>query len=210
MAANNIETLFSWYFRFNGYFTILNFSLHKDFKKKPGGGENDLIGVRFPYSKEEPRNHPFERDQILTLKNTKIDFIIVEIKTSRCDINESLLNKEYCNIQYVLKWMGFLNTPDEIEEAALGLYNNAIWETNDNHIVRIICCGNQINEKLKIRFPNLLQIDILQVLKFMHTRFRKGCNGIMRNNWDAFIQALANKCETESNPEKVLEWILKK
>jgi hypothetical protein len=50
MAANNIELIFTWYFRFNGYFTVPNFTVHKDYKKKAGGGEADLLGVRFPLS----------------------------------------------------------------------------------------------------------------------------------------------------------------
>ncbi len=59
MAANNVETIFTWYFRLNGYYTTPNFTVHKDFKKRPGGGEADLMAVRFPHSKEEPRNYPF-------------------------------------------------------------------------------------------------------------------------------------------------------
>ena len=107
MAANKVEIIFNWYFRFNGYFTTPNFTVHKDFRNRPGGGEADLLAVRFPHSIEKPRNYQFLHDDKLVVKE-KIDFVIVEIKSGLCCINDSWLNPEYRNVQYAIKWMGFL------------------------------------------------------------------------------------------------------
>lgn len=153
MSANNVENIFTWYFRFNGYFTTPNFTVHKDYKKKPGGGEADLLAVRFPYSKEEPKKYPFHRDETLIVKD-KIDFIIAEMKSSICDINPSWLNKEYRNIEYAIRWIGFLADEKEIAIAAQEIYNTSVWQPDGgNIVVRMVACGNETNERLTKLLP---------------------------------------------------------
>ena len=209
MAANNVETIFNWYFRLNGFFTTPNFTVHKDYKKKPGGGEADLLGVRFSYSKEEPRNYPFYKDDSLIIKE-KIDFIIVEIKSSKCNINPSWLNKEYQNIEYAIKWMGFLTDEKEIVTAAIEIYNTSIWQPDDKDIVvRMIACGNERNEELAEQLPKLQQIELQQVVHFLHKRFNTGCNQINRSNWDQYIGDFADLCQHEHDVEELRKWILK-
>jgi len=50
MAANRFELLATWYLRFNGYFTIQDFTVHPDFRKQGGGTDTDILAVRFPHS----------------------------------------------------------------------------------------------------------------------------------------------------------------
>jgi len=208
MAANNVETLFTWYFRLNGYFTTPNFTVHKDFRKRPGGGEADLLAVRFPYSKEEPRNYPFFRDEALVLKE-KVDFVIAEIKSSQCCINPAWLNKNYRNVQYALKWMGFLHDGKEIEIAAEEIYNTGIWQPeNREQVVRMISCGKDFNETLANEKPNLLQIELQRAAHFLHDRFNTGCNQINRANWDQAIRDFADLCQQEHDIERLKKWIL--
>ena len=208
MAANNVETIFTWYFRLNGYFTTPNFTVHKDYKKRPGGGEADLLAVRFPYSIEEPRNYPFFRDEQLVLKE-KDDFVIAEIKSSKCSINAAWLNKDYRNVQYAIKWMGLLHDENEIELAAEEIYNTGIWQPEARgQAIRMISCGKDIDENLAKEKPSLLQIELQRAVHFLHERFTIGCNQINRANWDQAIRVFADLCQREHNIERLKKWVL--
>lgn len=208
MAANKVETIFTWYFRFNGYFTTPNFTVHKDFKKQPGGGEADLLAVRFPHSNEEPRNYPFFRDDKLILKD-KVDFVIAEIKSSKCCINPAWLNKDYRNVQYAIKWMGFLSDDKLIEIAAEKIYKTGIWISEDKGwIIRMLSCGNDVDETLKNEKPNILQIELQCAIRFLYDRFNTGCNQINRVHWDQVIRDFAELCQHEHNFWKLKEWVL--
>ena len=53
--ADNYETLVRWYLRFNGYFTVESFIVHEATNQRnQQGGETDVLGVRFPFSQENP------------------------------------------------------------------------------------------------------------------------------------------------------------
>src|SRR5690348_6888261 len=75
MAANRYELLASWYLRFNGYFTTPNFIVHKDYRKRPGGTDADILAVRFPCSTEFQLRFKFECDPRLVVYQDKIDFL---------------------------------------------------------------------------------------------------------------------------------------
>ncbi len=87
MAANRFELLATWYLRFNGYFTIQDFTVHPDFRNQPGGTDADILAVRFPYSEEFQRRYSFDRDQEL-IRPKRTDILICEVKAGRCDITQ--------------------------------------------------------------------------------------------------------------------------
>jgi hypothetical protein len=208
MAANNVELIFTWYFRFNGYFTVPNFTVHKNYKKRPGGGEADLLGVRFPLSHEEPRNYPFFQDENLIFKD-KTDFVIVEMKSGKCSINPAWENLGYRNVQYALKWMGCLSYDTEIENAADSIYKTSQWLSEDKKkIIRIITCGKEINPDLAEQKPQLIQVELMRAVGFLHQRFNTGCNQINRANWDKFIQKFAYLCQAEHDVEALTNWVV--
>jgi len=210
MAANKVESIFYWYFRFNGFFIIDNFTIHKDFKKKPGGGESDILAVRFPFSYEEPRNFPFLRDEDLILTD-KIDFVLAEIKTSLCEVNDATLNREFGNMQYVLKCMGFLEEKDLIEAAADSLYSHCIWQPEDSlYSVRVIACGDYENDELHEAYPQVMQITLDRAIEFLKRRFNTRCVGINRSNWSGDIQLFAKLCEKKLETSELKAWILEK
>src|SRR5882762_6253059 len=88
MPANRFELLATWYLRFNGYFTTANFSVHPDFRNRPGGTDADIIAVRFPHSREYQRRFNFDRDTSL-IRPARLDFLICEGKSGPCDINQN-------------------------------------------------------------------------------------------------------------------------
>lgn len=91
------EELVRWYLRFNGFLTTENFVVHspnRSLPRVPAGTETDILGVRFPHSKESPaetwtpdveavrftiRNHSrlFDAD---AMSADLIDFLIAEVK----------------------------------------------------------------------------------------------------------------------------------
>ena len=76
-------------------------TVHPDHKKDPEA-EADILAVRFPLSKEEPEGYHFERDQGLILPKAT-DFIIGEVKSGMCAINEnSWGNPTRKNMEYAL------------------------------------------------------------------------------------------------------------
>ena len=91
----------------------------------------------------------------------KVDFVIAEIKSSKCCINPAWLNKDYRNVQYAIKWMGFLYDEKEIEIAAEEIYNTGIWQPKDREqVIRMISCGKDMDETLANETLSLLQIEL--------------------------------------------------
>lgn len=111
MSINKVELLAKWYLRLNGYFIVDNFTVHPD-TKKGKEAEADFLAVRFPYNTEEPGQYCFQREEKLVL-DTCIDFLIMEVKSGMCSLNDTWKEPERENIQYALRWMGFV--PDEGE-----------------------------------------------------------------------------------------------
>ena len=46
------DDLAYWFFRLNGFLSIVNFVVHKDTRSEAGGTDADILGVRFPYRAE--------------------------------------------------------------------------------------------------------------------------------------------------------------
>jgi len=210
MPANKLEVLVNYYLRFNGYFTTPNFTVHPDYRKQPGGTDADILAVRFPQSQEFQINYNFERDPLLIL-DSKIDFLIVEVKSGICNLNNSWQNPERKNVEYALRWMGFLATEDEIEKAAADVNQSGVWiNTSKDTTVRLMCCGSEINPELQKRYPNMLQMRLDHIVEYMKVRFTLGCYQIHRENWDDCIVEFAKYCEEGQYTAELLQWIRKK
>lgn len=87
MAANRYELLATWYLRFNGYFTTPDFIVHKDYRRRPGGTDADVLAVRFPHSTESQLRFKLDCDPGLVVYRDKIDFLVCEVKKGLCDLN---------------------------------------------------------------------------------------------------------------------------
>ena len=209
MAANRVERLVYWYLRFNGYLTVTNFTVHPDHRKEPET-EADILAVRFRYSKEEPEGYVFNRDPNIVI-DTPIDFIVGEVKSSRCRINEnSWGNPNLHHFQYAIGWMGFENDADLIEAIAQELHRLGAWCERDIS-VRVAAFGSEHNPDLSQRYPKILQVCHYHMVEFIYNRLTTHCNALHRENWDDFILNYVALIENNNaNPEELLQWILTK
>jgi hypothetical protein len=204
MAANRYELLATWYFRFNGYFTVPDFVVHRDYRKRPGGTDADVLAVRFPHSCEYQRQFEFNHDPILITCGNKIDFVICEIKKGRCDLNESWLATERKNVEYVIRWMGFENDEVKLRQIADEVYGTGSSEAS-RCSVRFVVIGSTENPGLKQQLPRATQILHSSVIDFLRRRFTTGCEGINRQNWDPDIIEFAELC-SEAEAGRLLLW----
>jgi len=65
------EDVASWYFRLNGFLTIPGFVVHPDQRRRFPRTEADLLGVRFPFSREWISTRQMEDDPLLTRVDDK-------------------------------------------------------------------------------------------------------------------------------------------
>ena len=206
MPANRYELMATWYLRFNGYFTTPDFTVHPDYRKRRGGTDADVLAIRFPFSVEYQRRFDFTRDESLILPNY-IDFLICEVKAGICCINDTWLNQEMKNVQYVVRWMGFEEYNSKINEIAKSIYETGSWKNDQEKglSVRFICIGNRVNDDISRNFPTVSQKLHNDVISYLRRRFKTCCNQITRENWDADIIWFAENCINLSN-DNLIKW----
>ncbi len=114
------ENLLSLYLRLNGYF-VTGFIVHS-----PDHGrvatEIDVLGVRFPYSREPERL--VEPDALLNLSPSKIELVICEVKSQGkpLQFNQALLDSPE-RVASIIRWAG-LYQEESIEKLALEVYES--------------------------------------------------------------------------------------
>jgi hypothetical protein len=205
MATNRCELLATWYLRFNGYFTVPDFVVHKDYRNRPGGTDADILAVRFPNSCEYQRRFVFKHDAELVVGD-KIDFVICEVKKGLCDLNDPWLAEERCSVEYVLRWMGFEDDEVTLNRIAGEIYHSGFTESARSCCsVRFLAIGNKENLDLKKKMPEVSQILFSHVIDFLRSRFTTRCEGINRQNWDRDIVEFADLCRVAS-AEMLLSW----
>ena len=205
MAANRYEVLATWYLRLNGYFTTTNFTVHPDFRKRPGGTDADVLAVRFPHSEEFQRRFVFERDQQL-VRSDRIDFLICEVKAGRCALNDSWRNPDRQCVEYAMRWMGFEGNTDRVNQAAAEVYKSGCCLLEERGVgIRLLLFGAERNPELGSELPFVQQILQEQVVSYLKNRFSTGCEQITRQNWDSDIIEFSDLCRTESN-HRLCEW----
>lgn len=215
MAANRVESLVKWYLRFNGYFTIPNFTVHPD-TKKGREAEADFIAVRFPFSEEQAGQYEFERHDDLIVEDT-IDFLLVEVKSSECVLNDTWTDPKRHNIDYALLWIGDL-PKKQVAGIASKLYDKGTvdykyTEDGKKRSVRLVSFGRYTDKKSddqKRKMPGILQIRLMQVVSFVKNRLTLGCAKLHRENWDSYIQDFALLAELRAPDEVLLQWTLGK
>lgn len=198
------ERVAYWYFRLNGFFQIENFVVHPKLSG-PQRTDADLIGVRFPYRAERLIDNPTDLmlDDIdrLKLSDHRVDVVIAEIKTGRCDLNGPWTNDEDQNIHRVLAAIGCLPR-NEIEAAANALYTTALFDDQQYLRVRLILIGREANTKIAKKYAGITQVTWTEVLSFIWRRFdRYRRQKAQVDQWDATglqIKAVA-RCKNEKD-----------
>lgn len=200
------EKLANWYLRFNGYLTTPNFTVHPDTKQSPEA-EADILAVRFPFSEEKPGPFCFERSEVLALPedSTRIDFLIVEVKSSKCGLNNPWKDPDRHNVEYALRWMGFSAETAAIQTVAESIY--ATGEANTaKHWVRFVCFGEERNEELQNQYPGLVQIELLHAVEFLARRLDTGCAALHRENWDAYVIGFVKRIHRGASMNELVDW----
>lgn len=205
--VNRYELLATWYLRFNGYFTVPDFVVHKDYRTRPGGTDADVLAVRFPNSHEFQRRFDFEHDPALVTCGDKIDFVVCEVKKSTCDLNEPWLTTSRQNVEYVMRWMGFEGDEAKISRLAQEMYDTGCCKSAEsNYSVRFLMIGGARNLELQQRLPRVAQILHPDVMGFLRRRFTSGCEGINRQHWDPLIVEFAELCN-RGDDQQLLRWV---
>jgi hypothetical protein len=180
------EKFVRWYLRFNGYFCVENFIIHR-----PVGhiilqaGEFDVLAVRFPYSHEAKGQggEMMRNDERLLLRNdTRIpeewrekpltDFVIAEAKSGSTKLNKVWQQDDedgemVKRVKYLLRWMGPLHSEATIDSVAKDLQQNryACWK---QYVFRLIqfCDDARISEN---NIGNVPQISFESIARWIVT-----------------------------------------
>jgi hypothetical protein len=130
MEVDPYELLVRWYLRFNGYLGVENFVVHQTVD---GGniqvGEDDVLAVRFPHSREDP-GFELETDARLLDADARdlalVDFVVAEVKGGRkCTLNsvwqEPPDARKIDRVCYVVQWLGPFADDKSIRQVATEL-----------------------------------------------------------------------------------------
>ncbi len=200
--VDKFEQLALWYLRLNGYLTVPNFILHPATRRQSQRGEVDILGVRFPYSREVA-GAEMERDNNLIRDDKKIDFIIAEVTRSKCKLNKPWKEPHTDWQEYVLSWLGMI-PPNNVSSVAKKLYSDKRYE-GDKWAIRLVCFGSQKSEDLSKW--GVVQLTWEKVIKFISGRFKQFKDTKQdKEQWDPFVKELFNMMVTK-RPNEILAWL---
>jgi hypothetical protein len=210
--TDRYEKFVRWYLRFNGYFCVENFILHKRVGRSIlQGGEFDVLAVRFPYSHEDKfEGVPIHNDAQLQFGNDRrlpewihrvgaIDFVVAEVKSGRPNLNDIWIDPDLegdkrARIEYLLKWMGPIGNSEVIRSTASELHQN-LWSISDGNVFRVITFSFR-NQIRAIQDARILQIPFEAIAEWMVTA-RTPCwreHGLgarsAHQQWDDMIQKI--------------------
>ena len=184
-----------WYFRLNGFMTIMNFVVHRD--RGPGQETDaDVLGVRFPHRAEGPPEDPMADDEHLlrvyskrTAASKRPYVIIAEVTKQRCKLNGPWTNRGRGNMQRVLAAIGAIEEAER-EQAATALYGPGVYENKDIYM-SLCCLGNRESGHIASGRPDVPQIVWGHVATFIYRRFDTHFETKRSHpQWDGFGQHL--------------------
>lgn len=174
LNSNSAETLAKWYLRFNGYFIVDNFIVHagddpsRISREKIGNHtETDILAIRHKFSKEITGNLHIENDpNIINQSDSKIDFLIAEVKTGNQDKpNKVWTEKRISVIEYILRFAGFIETEETLTSVANNLASNGFFDDqNQNFSIRLVLISEIPPSKHWKHIKNILFDDIISFL----------------------------------------------
>ena len=199
------ELLTLWFLRLNGYFCVPNFIVHPD-APGPQRTDADILAVRFPYCREVA-GAPMPQDDSFVVSDRIDDFLITEVKTGECRLNGPWAAPGRGNVQYVLKWMGFLKNESRLEETARALYQQKRWNDPEGiYSVRMVCFGESVSKAPGMR--EVIQRTHLKSAEFVHDRFRRfDTRKADRRQWDDFIRHVFKMVDMGASVQQILEWV---
>jgi hypothetical protein len=182
------EQVAQWYFRLNGFLSIPGFVVHPDEVRRHPRTEADLLGVRFPHSKEALMGRSMEDDAWIR-ESGKVLFIITEVKVDVCNVNGPWSREEDGNMQRAIRRLGFA-TDDLVADIAKAMYKTLHWE-DSTHVLQHVVAGARVNHDLGRNYPQLKQITWEHISSFLFKRFtdfpeKLGDGGRVHSQWPDF------------------------
>jgi len=158
------EELAYWYLRFNGFFLINNFVIHRTQSIKYSS-DIDLLGVRFPYVFEKigGKTEDWDINLINNFNPQKILGVICEVKTGGYDINK-IFHKRY--LKYAIERFGFIPNISDYSEKVI---NRAVTDISDKFQIGKILIANEVPQKRQ----DLIFISITKAREFLEARLMK-------------------------------------
>jgi hypothetical protein len=161
------EDLAYWFFRLNGFLSIVNFVVHS-FRTGETGTDADILGVRFPY-----RAELFEQPMLDYPEFTKITnqpyISIAEVKRGLCNLNGPWTSPKRMNIQRVLRAIGAIPLND-IDIAAEYIYKQGYYDKH-GYYISLVCVGETNNKDVFLKYPLVPQILWRDIKSFIYHRF---------------------------------------
>lgn len=169
------EKVAYWYFRLNGFLQIENFIIHPRTRGSQRT-DGDLLAVRFPHRAERLFDNPddimIDDEAGLALSNDLVEIVFVEIATNQpCKLNDTWVDEEKRNIHRALAALGCVSH-HEIETAAASIYETGVYQGNQGLRIRLVAVGRTPSKELSAKFPNVIQLTWVDVLKFIAIRFK--------------------------------------
>ena len=153
------EELAYWYFRFNGFFIISDFVLHRDLNKSPY--EVDILAIRFPHVIEKigGTNVQYDDNLLSHFQDNRIIGIICEVKTGEGSAKQ--INDEQ-RLSQALGRFGFIeNYQDYISYAQ----QNEVISIEDKYEIGKIFIADRSSQQ-----PNCINIPLSDIASFIKNR----------------------------------------
>lgn len=198
------EFLTLWFLRLNGYFCVPNFIIHPD-APGPQRTDADILAVRFPHC-SEVAGAPLPQNDSFVVPD-RIDFLIAEVKSGRCQLNGPWADPTKGNVEYVLRWMGFVDEDSRLQRMARALYQEKWWRDSEGpYGVRIACFGRSVSDAEGMK--GVLQRTHLQSIHFMIDRFRRfDTRKADHKQWDPFIRKVFAMADQGASAQDILGWM---
>jgi hypothetical protein len=196
------EALAYWFFRVNGFLTIVNFLVHPEFRRD-SCTEVDILGVRFPYRRENIR-HPMRDHEAFFDQDKRVRVVISEVKNGLCELNGPWIDPSKKNFYKVLRAIGPF--PEKsVRSVAKSLQSTGFYSDKD-HIVSIICIGERRNSKLTEDYPCVQQIIYDEILNFLYGRFSKyQFEKSQHDQWDSNGKKIWNSVESHEDSRSFVQ-----
>lgn len=195
----NPEGLGYWFFRLNGFLSIVNFVVHA-YRRGESGTDADILGVRFP-NRAELIERPMIDYPEFTRNISTPYIVIAEVKRGLCDLNGPWTSPHRENINRVLRAIGAVPIAD-VDRVAENLYDHGCFQSS-NYYFSLICLGETRNNSIHTKFPSVPKILWSDVKSFIYKRFRDYRNQKMwHQQWDHNGRNLFNwfrQCKDEED-----------
>lgn len=178
------ERLCAWYLRLNGYLTTANFYLHDRHETL---GEVDVIGVRFPHSRELD----FIDDPVLDIQLDKTDVVLATTKRGMIggSLDKFLTAEPRETVEYVLLRIGAFEER-KVKDVSAKLYEPGSRSlVQDGFRVRVLSFAESIDGELAKN--GVAFVSWAHVLEFIRDRFLKNEKlKAQHDRWEPFGQYL--------------------